>query len=407
MKRRALLLALRSRPLSAPLAAAGFGLFQHGGRGAAQVGAFVARADDPSAVRYNPAGVARLEGFQLRPASTFRRPRTNSTPPDQSDLRAPHHPVPSRALRHLEAEGARAFPLTFGLEPRRAVLDDHELGHRALPRPLPDDPPGDHPLRAPPDGRPGRSTSAGVSAARCATCAAAIETSFATFETLPVRARQTCTSWKIKRQAATQVDGLGFDLGVQYTASSWGWGAVLRIGRFARRRRRHRTTFPREPFSDPAAEAAFNRRFVSSSASMNFELPPTASIGVWWGITDSLKLEGRHRLERLVGARPHPHRDRPAILTVCTLAAPAAIERDRDWKDVRQPAPRRRVGPFAACGRWAAASPSSRARCPTRPSSPASPGRRDRHRLRRFLQSATGSRSTSATRTISLTTAKP
>ena len=43
MKRRALLLLCVLAPLPAPLAAAGFGLFQHGGRGAAQAGAFVAR----------------------------------------------------------------------------------------------------------------------------------------------------------------------------------------------------------------------------------------------------------------------------------------------------------------------------------------------------------------------------
>jgi len=52
----------------APIAghAATWGVTQHGGRTTAQAGAFVARADDPSAVTYNPAGIARLDGFQLQ-----------------------------------------------------------------------------------------------------------------------------------------------------------------------------------------------------------------------------------------------------------------------------------------------------------------------------------------------------
>src|SRR5688572_27796951 len=54
-----------------PAAAAGFGLFQHGGRGAAQVGALTGRADDPSALTYNPAGITRLKGGQLQAGLDF------------------------------------------------------------------------------------------------------------------------------------------------------------------------------------------------------------------------------------------------------------------------------------------------------------------------------------------------
>ncbi|HYH46879.1 MAG TPA: transporter, partial [Thermoanaerobaculia bacterium] len=47
-------------------AASGFGLFQHGGRATGQVGAFTARAADPSAVTYNPAALTRVPGLQLQ-----------------------------------------------------------------------------------------------------------------------------------------------------------------------------------------------------------------------------------------------------------------------------------------------------------------------------------------------------
>jgi long-chain fatty acid transport protein len=68
-----------ARPLSlvaallAPAAAsaAGFTVVQHGGRGAGPAGALVARADDPSALRYNPAGLAGLDGFRLQAGLDF------------------------------------------------------------------------------------------------------------------------------------------------------------------------------------------------------------------------------------------------------------------------------------------------------------------------------------------------
>src|SRR5688572_19494246 len=50
-------------------------LFQHGARGAAQVGAFTARADQPLAITYNPAAIARLEGLQFQAGLDFTAPR--------------------------------------------------------------------------------------------------------------------------------------------------------------------------------------------------------------------------------------------------------------------------------------------------------------------------------------------
>lgn len=68
--------------LPAPQAdASGYGRFQVGGRGVAQVGAFVARADDPHAVTYNPAGITELDGLQLAGGLDF----SNAT--DELDFR--------------------------------------------------------------------------------------------------------------------------------------------------------------------------------------------------------------------------------------------------------------------------------------------------------------------------------
>jgi long-chain fatty acid transport protein len=45
--------------------AAGFGIYEWSARGNALGGAMIARADDPSAVAFNPAGMVQLEGTQM------------------------------------------------------------------------------------------------------------------------------------------------------------------------------------------------------------------------------------------------------------------------------------------------------------------------------------------------------
>ena len=53
-----------------PARAAGFALFEHGGKGMGFGGAFTAQASDPSAIFHNPAGIAFLRGY----GSTANRP---------------------------------------------------------------------------------------------------------------------------------------------------------------------------------------------------------------------------------------------------------------------------------------------------------------------------------------------
>ena len=50
---------------------AGFALFEHGARGMALGGAFGATADDPTAIYFNPAGIAFLGGTQMAIGATF------------------------------------------------------------------------------------------------------------------------------------------------------------------------------------------------------------------------------------------------------------------------------------------------------------------------------------------------
>jgi long-chain fatty acid transport protein len=53
----------------------GFALFEAGARGSALMGTMVARADDPSAIFYNPAGLVQLPGFQVMGGFSFIVPR--------------------------------------------------------------------------------------------------------------------------------------------------------------------------------------------------------------------------------------------------------------------------------------------------------------------------------------------
>ena len=57
--------ALGSLLVAGPAAAAGFGIYEQGARAMGTAGAFTARADDPSSIYFNPAGLAHVEGNSL------------------------------------------------------------------------------------------------------------------------------------------------------------------------------------------------------------------------------------------------------------------------------------------------------------------------------------------------------
>ena len=73
-----------------PARAGSWGNTQHGGRATGQAGAFVARASDPSAVTYNPAGVANLGGFQILGGLDFSNPTDEYTSVSAGEHRANH-----------------------------------------------------------------------------------------------------------------------------------------------------------------------------------------------------------------------------------------------------------------------------------------------------------------------------
>ncbi|CCO24485.1 OmpP1/FadL family transporter [Maridesulfovibrio hydrothermalis] len=59
--------------------AAGFALYEWGARGNALGGSLIARADDPSALAWNPAGITQLEGTQMQMGVAVITPKTDIT----------------------------------------------------------------------------------------------------------------------------------------------------------------------------------------------------------------------------------------------------------------------------------------------------------------------------------------
>lgn len=99
--------------LPAVAGASGFGVFQHGGRATAQAGAWTARADDPSAVTYNPAAIAWLDGWQLQAGLDFSTPK--DTYRSASGGFTAQHDINFPPALYLTWKPDRNRPYAFGL----------------------------------------------------------------------------------------------------------------------------------------------------------------------------------------------------------------------------------------------------------------------------------------------------
>ena len=65
----------------------GFSIYEHGARATAMGGAFIAQADDPSAIFYNPAGITSLKGTQFGLGVTIIMPAFDFTGPSPSTVK--------------------------------------------------------------------------------------------------------------------------------------------------------------------------------------------------------------------------------------------------------------------------------------------------------------------------------
>lgn len=271
-----------------PVAPAGatFGRFQHGGRGTAQAGALVARADEPSAVGYNPAAIARLEeGTGLQFGFDFDAPTGESSSATR-DASAEHTiQFPPAAYLAWKPRGARwalglgfDSPLTRLVDwqtfdfPGRFVARRNEARLFEL-----------HPVAAVAfDG--GWSVGAGVRWVQG-------EMGYGDARRDLQASPQGDFEFEVDRLAEAEVDGLGYDLGVHWagTAVSFGarWESEVELDG-----RGDLAYHVRDPAAlPPDVLAAARTRLARGATRITDALPARAAAGLAWRATENLVLE--------------------------------------------------------------------------------------------------------------------
>lgn len=286
--RRSVPLALLALAAVAPAAqASGFLLFQHGGRAAGQVGAFTARADSPVAVAYNPAAVARLEGLQLQAGLDFTSPRDDYKSP--SGGFAQDHLITSTPAVYLSWHLPEDYyPWAFGLGidsrswylgdwtpalfPGRFLTNRQELIVYAL-----------HPVVA-------------FQLDERWSLGAGLRYEVGTLEEGNSRELTVAGTGgalhavEVARTADSDVDGLGFDVGLHFGAEAWGWGLVLDSGSEIEGNGKVRYE-ARDVPADPLLRDNLDALLPSGSSSMSLELPWEARTGFWVAPYPELRLE--------------------------------------------------------------------------------------------------------------------
>ncbi len=318
---------LAALTLLAPFAASAAGVesFQHGGRATAQVGAFTARADDPSALTYNPAGIVRLDGLQILGGLDFR----NASDDFESD--AGQH----RANHTIQ------FPPAFYLTWKPAETSAWALG-------LGLDTPAWYRVEWNTALFPGRYTTR------------LQEVRF--FELHPAAAYQLDERWSVgagvryltgtleygfnvigqdfdpaidqrvvaELEATTEadVDALAFDLGVAYDANVWGFGAVYRSA--AKLEGTGDFDLSVRDINFPQSTDFILTRFPYDRAEQSFEMPAELRGGVWVAPYPELRIELDASFQ---GWSSLDDGDVVVFPDSGATASPVVVDRSRDWDD--------------------------------------------------------------------------
>lgn len=310
---------------SAPSFASGFVLFQHGGRSTAQAGAFAARADEPSAVRFNPAAISRLEGFQFQAGLDFQAPSDEFTTGGRTD--SPEHVIqfPPSLYATWRPDGL-AVPLTFGLSLDSPFWSIQNWNPALFPGRF-------ETLRQELTLFELRPSVAWAVDERWSVGGSlryvrgANETSFARIFAFHGATLPPFEEAEVVTEVTTTVDGIGFDLALHFAEEAWGAGVVASSG-VALDGDGDVEHFLPNPLFLPESEAQFESDFGPGRATADFELPPSLTAGFWWAATETLDIEidvawsGWSALERTT-----------IEFDETSPGAPTLV-RQRDWKDV-------------------------------------------------------------------------
>lgn len=294
---------------------AGFLLFQHGGRATGQAGAFGARASDPSAIYYNPAAIARLEGFQFQAGLDF------GIADDSFDLDGESytgkHDInfpPNVYLTWKSGDSPFSFgigvdsPMWHTQDWLPALFPRADLTRRFEARLL-----QIHPVLA---WQFGEFWSFGFGGAYVAG-----ELEDGSRDVLSVGFGQTAFTVPSERSSDADVDGFAWDVALHYQEESWGWGATLRSGTDLSGSAD--TSVRVDGFVPPGREAAADaaaRVHAASFDRLAFELAPELASGIWWAPYPELRLEADVSLQIW-----------SQVDNVARLEP--GVESDRDWDD--------------------------------------------------------------------------
>ena len=298
-------------------------LFQHGGQGAAQVGAFTARAEGAGAIHYNPAALAQSEGRQIQLGLDFAAPRDDFES-SAGDTPANHVITFTPALYASWRSEGSSFAFGLGLDsdmwhlvewdtalfPERFRTRRQEVTVFDL-----------HPVVAyRVSDRWGAALGVHYYRGTLGFGDNRIAEIDGTSTTFPV---------EVERLAEATADGYGFDLSLHYAGDAGGWGLVLDsggeidgsgdLGYEAR-----------DVPNDPVVREAVDRLFVPGEASLSFDLPWSVRTGFWWAVRPAFRIEidlaltGWSQIdETVVLYRPDPF----------TGATEDTLVQERSWDD--------------------------------------------------------------------------
>ncbi len=286
MRRIAPLLLLLCAAAAPPAAeAAAFGRFQHGGRSTAQAGAFVARADEPSAVGVNPAALTRLEGLGLQVGLDFDAPTVRAE--SSEGVHRAEHSIQFPPAAYL-AWRSDAAPFALGLGIDAPVWRFTDWQTRLLPERF---------TARRSEARLFELRGAGAFelGARWSVGGALRgvrgEIGYGDTRHFDPGAEPGGGPIEIDRMAEADADGFGFELATHYLAPRWGFGATWKSEVELEGRGDFVYTVS-DPESVPEALARAAREALpAGSSTLREALPETWTAGIWWGPTERLRVE--------------------------------------------------------------------------------------------------------------------
>jgi long-chain fatty acid transport protein len=265
--------------------AALFELYQHGGRATGQAGAFTARADDPSAIYYNPAAITKLQGTQVEAGLDFTNPRDDYQ--SATDKVEAHHVINFPPMAFFTHHFGAGSPIAIGLGIDAAYWNDLNWDDALFPGRFVDRrfrlQVGElHPVLA-------------WEVTDDFSVGGGLRYLYGTLEQtdnglVPITLPIGMSTVEVQRDAQTNVHKLAWDLAVHYVRPAWGWGAVYRSA--AKLDGRGDANYEIE---NPPAIAGLSdvlaTRFAKGTTRQSFEIPDEARGGFWFAPYPELRFE--------------------------------------------------------------------------------------------------------------------